>query len=404
MLAGKSTAMDGMKDINDASAKIGLCLSGGGFRASLFHLGALRRLNEVGLLSRMNTISSVSGGSILNGLLAARWAKLLKNGSGRFTNFDALVEGPMRDFCSRNLRNQVLIADRLNPGNWLKLLRDDYSITDKLAEAYDDASFLDGTTLDKLRRIFESGGPRFVFCATNMKTGVNWEFEAKGIGDYVTGRTKRPDIKLAAAVAASSAFPLAFPPLQISLKGASWEFGDTDLEDLDALRETAELTDGGVYDNMGLEPVWKGHDFVFCSDAGAPFASDADPGNDFIRRLIRVNAVIDRQSRALRRRILMDAYQRGEYGGAFWGIGTRIENYKLVPPVDGYRGPTLEAITAIRTDLNVFKEAEQLVLMNHGWLLSGAALRKHCPAWPQVPGAPPDLALLDNDRALEEIQ
>jgi NTE family protein len=45
---------------------IGLCLSGGGFRATLFHLGALRRLNELGLLSHPDflTLSSVSGGSI----------------------------------------------------------------------------------------------------------------------------------------------------------------------------------------------------------------------------------------------------------------------------------------------------------------------------------------------------
>ena len=55
---------------------VALCLSGGGFRATLFHLGALRRLNEFGLLSRFDAISSVSGGSILNGVLATRWPRL----------------------------------------------------------------------------------------------------------------------------------------------------------------------------------------------------------------------------------------------------------------------------------------------------------------------------------------
>jgi predicted acylesterase/phospholipase RssA len=43
---------------------IALCFSGGGFRASLFHLGSLRRLNEVGLLSQVNTITSVSGSAV----------------------------------------------------------------------------------------------------------------------------------------------------------------------------------------------------------------------------------------------------------------------------------------------------------------------------------------------------
>src|SRR5579862_889675 len=51
---------------------IGLCLSGGGYRAALFHLGALRRLNELGILAKMSTISSVSGGSIISAHLATR--------------------------------------------------------------------------------------------------------------------------------------------------------------------------------------------------------------------------------------------------------------------------------------------------------------------------------------------
>src|SRR5258705_13417197 len=79
----------------------GLCLSGGGFRATLFHLGALRRLNELGLLSTMKKISSVSGGSITNGLLAKWWPKLTKDEKGVFTNFDAF-EAEARAFCSHD--------------------------------------------------------------------------------------------------------------------------------------------------------------------------------------------------------------------------------------------------------------------------------------------------------------
>jgi NTE family protein len=165
-------------------------------------------------------------------------------------------------------------------------------------------------------------------------------------------------------------------------------------------KEAAELTDGGVYDNMGLEPVWKDHDFVFCSDAGAPFRIEQDPGDDFLRRLIRVNDIIDRQSRALRRRMLMGAYRRGEYGGSYWGIQTKASKYPLDPPAPGYSGETLEAIARIRTDLNVFSNEEQLVLMNHGWLLAGAAIRAHCPEWRQAPSEAPDQDLLANEKAL----
>src|SRR5436309_10442819 len=86
-----------------------LCLSGGGFRAALFHLGALRRLNEVGLLSKLNTITSVSGGSIANGLLAKAWPTLTPNGAGTFTNFEPAYEAPLRDFCSHDLRTGPLL-------------------------------------------------------------------------------------------------------------------------------------------------------------------------------------------------------------------------------------------------------------------------------------------------------
>jgi NTE family protein len=52
---------------------MGLCLSGGGYRAMPFHLGAVWRLNEFGLLRKLVRISSVSGGSITAGVLGLAW-------------------------------------------------------------------------------------------------------------------------------------------------------------------------------------------------------------------------------------------------------------------------------------------------------------------------------------------
>jgi hypothetical protein len=71
--------------------EIGLCLSGGGYRAMLFHLGALWRLNELGLLSKLNRISSVSGGSITAGYLAIRWNDLKFGQDGIAANFTESV-------------------------------------------------------------------------------------------------------------------------------------------------------------------------------------------------------------------------------------------------------------------------------------------------------------------------
>jgi NTE family protein len=393
------------KELTASDVTIGLALSGGGFRATLFHLGALRRLNDLGLLSKMTMISSVSGGSILNGLLASRWQRLRQDVSGIFQNFQEEVETPTREFCSKNLRNYPLLTGRLNPLHWKELLTEDYSVSNLLAEKYD-SDLLHGATMQTIRDIFEKGGPRFVFCATNLGAGVNWVFDAKRMGDYQTGYTWQPDLKLGMAVAASSAFPLAFPPLTIVLdQRGTWEFGDLPEGPLrDQLRTKAQLTDGGVYDNMGLEPVWKRHDFVFCSDAGAPFSMDGEPEGNIVSRLKRSNDIIDRESRALRRRMLVDAFTRKDYRGSFWGIATDINEYPLTPKATGYSGATLAAIGDIRTDLDVFRPGEQLVLMNHGWLLCGAAIRGYCPEWPDRPSTAPDAALLDNSAALNALR
>src|SRR2546422_4869134 len=81
---------------------IGLALSGGGFRATLFHVGVLWRLNEFGLLSRIDRISSVSGGSITAGLLARRW-KDLKFQDGIALVYPTEVAEPLLKFTKRHL-------------------------------------------------------------------------------------------------------------------------------------------------------------------------------------------------------------------------------------------------------------------------------------------------------------
>src|SRR5262245_37526027 len=80
---------------------IGLSLSGGGFRATLFHLGAVRRLNEFGILPKITTVSSVSGGSILNGFIASRLGGPVSNG---VADFQASISDPVRQFCALDIR------------------------------------------------------------------------------------------------------------------------------------------------------------------------------------------------------------------------------------------------------------------------------------------------------------
>src|ERR1700722_12142173 len=74
---------------------VGLCLSGGGFRAMLFHLGSFIRLNELGLLPKIDRVSSVSGGSLAAGILAAGWAELDFDVHGVARAFHNRVSDPL---------------------------------------------------------------------------------------------------------------------------------------------------------------------------------------------------------------------------------------------------------------------------------------------------------------------
>src|SRR5215207_5885647 len=82
---------------------LAIALSGGGFRAMLFHAGALLRLNELGLLSRAARISSVSGGSLAAAFLASLWSELPSDSGGSFINLREKFLAPLLDFSRRNL-------------------------------------------------------------------------------------------------------------------------------------------------------------------------------------------------------------------------------------------------------------------------------------------------------------
>jgi len=379
---------------------IALCLSGGGFRAALFHAGAIRRLNELGVLSRVRTISSVSGGSIASGLLATVWTRLERVGD-RFTNLETLFEQPLRAFCGSNIRNGPLLWGRLNPRNWPRLLSSAFSATDLLAVEY-------RRLLGSVRLSALPDSPRFVFCAANLQTGVSFELSARSIGDYALGYAEPGPLTLAEAVAASSSFPFAFPPLVRTMDVDAFSGGDPKAVAA-GFRPgpRVALTDGGVYDNMGLEPAWKTHATVLVSDGGTPFEIQARTRTWLVPRLQRSFQVVANQALAVRKRWLISAYLRGVYGGAYWGLGTDPDEYR--PPGGarpaGYSGRVIDRLRVVRTDLDRFSAALQSVLMNQGWALAGAALGRWGPdlAIHPSPAVPPDPALLDPEAALAAL-
>lgn len=349
---------------------IALALSGGGFRATLFHLGSLWRINELKLLRALKEITSVSGGSITSAWLALRWDRLSFDAAGEATNFVEQVVTPVRMFCSRACDTQAILK------GWLDPFR---GPSHYLARHYRRSLFGDATLQDLPS---PEEGPRFTIYATNLLTGVSVRMTRKRLADYRIGQIENPRVPLAVAVAASSAFPPLFVPVKLKIDPSAWQkLEGADLFDDHKYRGTMHLGDGGIYDNMGLESIWGRYETVLVSDAGAPFADLVEPGwmiFSQVSRLLRTLAIIDRQSRALRRRWLIRDLQRGDMKGTFWGIGTNIDEY----PLGGQRplamvaySDNLRSLSRMRTRLNGFSDREQASLINWGYALADAALR-----------------------------
>jgi NTE family protein len=359
---------------------VGLALSGGGFRAVLFHAGALWRVNEMGLLPSLDRISSVSGGSIVAGLLSVRWGALnFRNDIAQ--GFRSEIIDPLRRFCSRNVDLRAILGGIFLP--WR-------SASQRVQKAYED-DLLGNATLQGL-----PDRPCFVFNATNFATGVSFRFSKPYAGDYRIGLIRNPEFRVSLAVAASSAFPPFLSPTRADTDPGAFEKVDgADLFDAIEYRKSVRLTDGGVYDNLGLQTVWDRYVSVLVSDAGAPFdpkpAISCWPGKQVLRTL----NIATNQSRALRKLALVADLKSGKRRGAYWGIGTRIGEYELPDALPVHESRSAE-LAAMRTRLDRFTESEQCQLINIGYALGDAAIRKHYgvpgtmppPRWPY-----PDYAL-----------
>ena len=144
------------------------------------------------------------------------------------------------------------------------------------------------------------------------------------------------------------------------------------------IRKRLVLTDGGVYDNMGLEAIWNQEniDVVLVSDAGAPFRLAKNQSGRWSKQLGRVRDILMEQTRALRKRALVSGFASGDKKGALWTIQTEIADFKLKDPLMEDSAETA-ALRNIRTRLNPFSEYEQRMLINWGYSLTDAALRRY---------------------------
>jgi predicted acylesterase/phospholipase RssA len=343
----------------NAAGKIGLALSGGGFRATLFHLGVVAAFRQLGQLKQVGVISCVSGGSILGAHVVLHWDRYIAADEESFNK----VAGELVAITKADVRGQILRRLPLKRHVRFEHCLDQFLYSKALLTATE-------------------GGERpvLVLNATDLRHGTAAAF----IGGYFVPDVRKPvredrsstaidvgPFPLSSAVACSAAFPALFPERELSARDFAqprkkWESG-------------ASLSDGGVYDNLGIQFFLglRGKEvpeLYYVSDAGAPFDYTAGITSNLLSRVARVTNV---QMDILRTAVLEEAGDssipvhqlsiadeprlRQEFGCENLLEGT--------PPREIVR-----RLQLVRTDLDEFTDLETDLLIRHGYTVAYKAL------------------------------
>lgn len=404
--------------------KVGLALSGGGFRASLFHLGALARLAEMDVLRAVEALSTVSGGSIVGAHYYLEIQKVLqskKDKSIARDDYIKVVRQVQERFLAgvqRNLRTRALAS---LGANFRMIYSKEYSRSHRLGELYEEELY---------KRIGEGGEvrteprtmpellvrpadhmnsspfkPKFsnwrrrakvpvlLLNTTSLNSGHSWHFTARWMGEPpgsisteidVNERYRRlwyeqapkpehQNYRLGYAVAASACVPGLFEPLV--------------LEELYPDR-TVRLVDGGVHDNQGVGGLLgEGCTLVLCSDASGQMDDQKRPSNSVIGVPLRSNSILmDRVREAEYQDLRGRVDSRALQGLFFIHLKKDLETLPVdwidspdptIPPAQsvsttpyGVDKELQRKLAAIRTDLDSFTEVETYSLMLSGYLMT----------------------------------
>jgi NTE family protein len=355
---------------------IALCLSGGGFRAALYHLGALRCLNDLGVLSRVTSIASVSGGSVLAAFAATRLPWPL-GGPLPAAEWEERLAGPFREFVARDRRTWAVLLGCLPR----------ISAVDVFEHELD--TVFGGCGLGALPDPASPGVPRFTLCATDLTYGDLWRFERDVVGDEQVGFAppwSEVD-SLARAVAISACLAPIFPPYVLDLSAVALKRprrtavggGGNGGDEAGRGRGpgAVALNDGGTYDNLGLEAVWRTHQVLLVSDGGAP----KQPAGrtrfpQLLGRTWHSSDLNDQMGRLARRRWFIANLMEGVFDGAYWGIAHAPRDHDDRFRYGYSREFVRTRVASMRTDLDGFSTPEQCVLENHGYTAAFAAVAR----------------------------
>lgn len=365
-----------MRDLS--ALKIGLALSGGGVRAAVFHLGVLARLATDRLLEQVTFISTVSGGSMVIGLVYGL-------GDNRWPD-------------SRNYLSSIAPAARarltrtsIQRAATIETIRRPWLIVQGRAKVIADVLQREWGMVGQLKDV--PGEPPWVINATTYETGKNWRFMPQRMGDYRVGYVVEPNIPLADAVAASAAFPGLIGSLVLDTQGFTWNrYISGQLVPIDHPPPSKlHLWDGGVYDNLGVEALFKPgrtagayrdeYNFLIVSDASAPFDGGSTPRWKSPLRLI---DIATSQIRSLRSRMLIDHFVRNPDSGVYLRIGNSASYLLREAGVDEATQRLvadaclskldIAAAASVGTHLRQLSESEFDRLYRHGWEVTDCTL------------------------------
>jgi predicted acylesterase/phospholipase RssA len=339
-----------------------LGLSGGGFRATIFHLGVLRALRCYGLLGRVKAISSVSGGTITAAQVVRNWHEYANYEIDHFTT----IESSIRDFVIRGIRERIMLR-------WPKGFVTRSNSTDLLVDEYR-RLFADAKLSDLVPSV---DAPRLFMMTTNLSRHSAYSYFSHD--GYTLSDTRVPIVNtdLAVAVAASSAFPLMFPALVL-------DFAKEGATTAQAGASRDYLTDGGVFENLGLTVLRDyakqnnmsiGHDTaIILSNAGRSI--DWDLETNFSRTLFgNLNRALDVMQYWAEKRFL-SALSSGEYQVSISDSAPRAQGAQSIPPEI-----VQKTAAYVRTDLDMFSSFEFRFLYDHGFTLASKLFEQQKNAW-----------------------
>ncbi|QDV43940.1 thiamine biosynthesis protein ThiF [Stieleria neptunia] len=390
----------------DLLPSIGLSLSGGGSRAMAFHLGCLRALNDRGVLDRVQVLSTVSGGSVIGAMFAFS--------NTPFEEFELDVRAALRRGFAKGLVRRTLLSLRLFQilGTWIfsgvpanmtfatrfilgranSLVPKDsraggtvaqslqppfrrwVNRTNALEQTFADLLF--GET--KVAQVARDGLD-VVINATELRTGTAFRFGNRESGCWRFGTIENNDVSVARAVAASAAYPALLPAIDTVLQ---YSHGSSDGESKRTI-----LTDGGVYENLGISCMIPGRDkafstnvfspdYIVCCDAGPGQFSDTVMPYGWGTRMMRSIETTFRQvQHGLQKQIHMCRENRELKGFVYSYLGQQDARLPIRPP----ELVTRDQVTHYPTDFFAMSNTDIELLSQRGEQLTRLLIDHYCP-------------------------